>query len=272
MTKDINNKKLIQDVQDTGDEAARMLADLESDTESNHINYRPNSPSKDLHLSSNKIIKKDTSSGIEFVAPIAFFGLVVLFVTIGAVNESSNDSASIASSPRDDSSSTRASGALTEGINRTMNTIQKKYYRDTLIRANTSVLKEEHRDAIERLEILLQRQDYKNLIDIDRGLVNNKIIQAKKKIRFLDQPGRVKYSEYASHGYQWFDQQGDNYFKTFFAYSRECNNPQITFHYIQPNSDKTVKSIKVKPKANISTVTVPYYGGNSLRIYDFRCN
>lgn len=257
MAKDKNYKKLIQEVQDTGDEAARMLADLESDTESNPLNYRPDSPSKDSYLSSNKTIDQDASSGIQFVAPIAFFGLVVLFVTIGAVSESSNDSASTASSSQDASSSTRASGALTEEKNRKMDTIQKKYYRDTLSRANTSVLKKEHKDAIERLKILLQRQDYKNLNDIDRGLVNNKIIQAKKKMAFLDQPGNSKYWEGNQFGYQWFDNHKGNNFHVFFAYSKQCKNPVVTFGFKSKENGVVKARYTIRPKTNLSTLYVP---------------
>ncbi len=152
-----------------------------------------------------------------------------------------------------------------------MNYNQKNFYKETLAIANQAILKREHESAIASLEDL-KRGQYKDLSDIDRGLVNNKIIQAKKKIKFLDQPGQTEYWESKKYGYQWFDQQGDSFFKVFFAYSKKCKNPLITFRYYVRDTSKIVRTVKVKPRANVSTITVPYYGSNSLGVDDFRCN
>ena len=95
-----------------------------------------------------------------------------------------------------------------------------------------------------------------------------------KKIRFLDQPGRKKYSEGADYGYQWFDKHGDEGFRVFFAYSRRCKKPLITFRISREISGPVLKRYKFNPKGYTSTILVPYMleGYHYLGIESFKCN
>ena len=152
-----------------------------------------------------------------------------------------------------------------------MTRLQRAFYDDTLKEATQAVLIREHKDVIKNL-LKLNSGEYRGLTDVDRGLVNNRIIQAKKKIKYLDQAGEDEYWESTYYGMQWYDEHAGNNFKVFFAFSKTCKNPLITFRYVAPDSDTVVKTINVIPRKNIETLYVPYYHGNSLGIEEFRCN
>ena len=269
MTKDKNNKKLIQDVQATGDEAARMLADLESDTESSQINYRPNATSDTTFRSSQRQPESVPLSGAQIAIPITVLGFFALFLTIVAVSDQPEQASS--KSPESTSSVVNDPVQKQKSI---MTSYQRNFYNNTLANANQAILKSEHKTAIVDLQTLKSDQ-YRNLTGVNAGLVNNKIINAKKQIKFLDQPGDSKYWEGEHFGYQWFDKQVDNRFKVFFAYSKTCRNPMVTFAF-RPNASnrgiKPLKTVSMRPKDYISTMYVPYYQNYALWVEDFTCN
>ena len=154
-----------------------------------------------------------------------------------------------------------------------MDASQRRFYKKTLAKANNAVLKREHEAAISDLRTLMSG-NYKELTDIDNGLVNDKIILAKKAIAYLEQPGDAKYWEGANYGFQWFDTHTNNQFRVFFAHSRKCSNPLVTFGYRPSSENKSgqpTKTISIKPKSYKSTILVPYYREYALWVEDFKC-
>ena len=155
---------------------------------------------------------------------------------------------------------------------------KKKYasqneYQDAMQLAKDAVLIAEHRQAIERLNAVKVKGI--NPSTMDDGLLNNKIIQAKKAIKYLDAEGKSKYTEKTEYGYQWYNIHDENAFKVFFAHSRKCKNPMITFEYSDAKDGRTIKQKYIRPKATISTIQVPYLqrqGRQWLGIGNFRCN
>ena len=268
MTKDKNNKKLIQDVQATGDEAARMLADLESHTESSHINYRPNTTSDTTSRSPQRQTDSPTFSGAQIALPVTILGLFVLIITFIAVADqtqqpSSNSSESTSSVGNDPVQKQKS----------IMTSYQRNFYNNTLANANQAILKSEHKAAIVDLQALKSDQ-YRNLMGVNSGLVNNKIINAKKQIKFLDQPGDSKYWESSNYGAQWFDKNPDNQFKMFFAYSKKCKSPVITFGFMKTSNGPIVARHTIRPTKNLSTLYIPMklQGQQTLTLEKFSCN
>ena len=62
-----------------------------------------------------------------------------------------------------------------------MNASERDFYQKNLKNASNAVLKAEHKSAIYALKTL-KRGKYLEYSDVDQGLVNNKIIQAQKKL------------------------------------------------------------------------------------------
>ena len=155
---------------------------------------------------------------------------------------------------------------------------EKKYasqneYRDAMQFAEDAVLISEHRQAIVQLNAVKAKG--LNPSTMDNGLLNNRIIQAKKAIRYLDAEGKSKYTEKGNYGYQWYNIHDGNAYKVFFAHSRKCKSPMITFEYSDTKNGPTIKRKYVQPKATISTIRVPYLqrqGNQWLGIGNFRCN
>ena len=111
-----------------------------------------------------------------------------------------------------------------------MNTSERDfYYEKTLRNASDAVLKAEHKSAIYALKTL-KKGKYLEYSDVDKGLVNNKIIQAQKKIKhsWINQ-GNSEYWETSEYGAQWFDNSPDNQFKVFIAHSREMQESINSF-------------------------------------------
>ena len=253
VSKDLNNHKILKEVQATSDEASRLLADLDSSsnnkssntkkTNSQKINRGPHQPYK---YPLNEDERRDKLGNI---VGIVLISAIILASIINSGNKSSN---------------------FAPTTKRQMNTTEQSFYSKALRQAEDAVLIREHKSAISDLETL-KRGKYKDLVDINHGIVNNKIIQANRAITYLDQPGDSKYVEFANHGSQWFDNTRDN-FKIFFAYTKSCKNPMITFRYIIPETDKVVKTTKIRPKAYISNITVPHYGQNAVGVQNFKCN
>ena len=161
--------------------------------------------------------------------------------------------------------------AVTNQENMESHTTQQEY-REAMQRAEDAVLISEHQNAIKLLNGLKAKG-----IDpetMDNGLLNNKIIQANKAILFLDQKGEKDYWENSEYGYQWFDKQDQNAFKVFFAHSRKCKNPMITFRHKAEEYGPIVKLRKIRPRSPISTIRVPYAlsGREWIGINEFQCN
>ena len=265
MTKDKNNKKLIQDVQDTGDEAARLLADLEAESNGKvtsqfeldayrkkKANNSPSTHSGHRSFQSSRIIKEqEPHSGNPAVA----IGVLAFFVFIAVVASVSQPSAEVTSTSSN-LNSYDSSNSLVKKEKATMTANQRFFYNDTLAKANQAVLQSEHKAAIKGLETLKSAQ-YKDLKDVDLGLVNNTIIQANKKIKFLDQPGNSKYWEGDQYGYQWFDNHKDNSFHVFFSYSQKCRNPIVTFGFMSKENGDVRARYTIRPKTNLSTLYIP---------------
>lgn len=269
MTKDKNSQKLIQDVQNTGDEAARLLADLENGSTPSQVNYRPNTANDNTSRSSQRQTDSPTFSGAQIALPVTILGLFALIITFIAVADQTQQPSL--------NSSDSSSSVVNDPVQKQkpmMTSYQRNFYNNTLANANQAILKSEHKASIVNLQTLKNDQ-YKNLIGVNSGLVDNKIINAKKQIKFLDQPGDSEYWEGEHFGYQWFDDHDDNDFKVFVAYSKTCRNPMVTFAYRPNSSDrksKPIKTVSMKPKKYISTMYVPYYQNYALWVEDFNCN
>ena len=154
-----------------------------------------------------------------------------------------------------------------------MNASQKRFYEKTIIKANNAVLKREHESAIMSLETL-KSSKYSDLADVNNDLINNKIIQAKKQIQFLSQPGDSKYWENSNYGAQWFDKSPPNQFKLFFAYSRKCKSPVITFGFMRTNNGPILATHTVRPSKYLSTLYIPLklHGRQTITLNKFKCN
>ena len=146
-------------------------------------------------------------------------------------------------------------------------------YREAMQLAEEAVLISEHQHAIKQLNTLKTKGINPNTMD--NGLLNNKIIQANKAILFLDQKGKKDYWENSEYGYQWFDKHDKNAFKVFFAHSRKCKNPMITFRHQADEYGPMVKLTSIQPISNISTIRVPFaLSGREewIGINEFQCN
>ena len=147
-------------------------------------------------------------------------------------------------------------------------------YNQAMETARNAVLISEHNSAIGALEEI-KRKGIKPAT-MDNGLLNNKIIQARNKIKFLDQKGKSSYNEYGNYGYQWYDENDPNAYKIFFAYSNKCKQPLITFKYLRGQGGPLIKRRYVTPRATTSTIRVPYLPNESgviwLYVDEFKCN
>ena len=145
-------------------------------------------------------------------------------------------------------------------------------YNTALNTANQAILISEHEDAIQKLKgVLKMRLDQKTM---NRGLLNNKVIQAQKAIKYLDQEGESKYVEQQDYGYQWYDDHTKNAYKVFFAYSKKCKKPMITFRYLQGKDGPIIRKTRKVPIAFTSTILIPYHENTDvwLGVDSFRCN
>ena len=148
----------------------------------------------------------------------------------------------------------------------------QKEYLQAMQLAKNAVLISEHQKAIKELNAVKEKGINPNTMD--NGLLNNRIIQARKAILFLNQKGRKKYEENSEYGYQWFNNQDRNAFKVFFAHSRKCKNPLITFRHSRSNNGPISKLTRIRPKSTLSTIRIPFAlrGREWIGINKFRCN
>ena len=145
-------------------------------------------------------------------------------------------------------------------------------YRQAMNLARNAVLISEHQKAIKELNSVKEKGINPNTMN--NGLLNNRIIQARKAILFLNQKGKRKYEENSEYGYQWFNNQDRNAFKVFFAHSRKCKTPLITFRHSRRNNGPIAKVTRIRPKSTLSTIRIPFAlrGGEWIGIHKFRCN
>ena len=259
----MNNKdnewKNNQDVQATSDEAARLLQELERGTQS--PKQQPIPPSTP-DGSTSPLDGCLTLVGLIGLGLIVSVGKIEQYSTrqtadSSNVGHSKNESKNIDETPRQK--------AIISGA-------QKNFYYKTLAKADQAVLKREHENAIRDLN-MLKVAPYIRFKEVNQRLVRDKITAANKKINFLDQPGKWSYEENFNYGYQWFDKQDGGDFRVFFAYSRRCTQPLITFGFSRENGGTIFEEFKVKPKSNISNIRGPWPSGHSyIRLLDFICN
>ena len=145
-------------------------------------------------------------------------------------------------------------------------------YQKALKTSSDAVLVSEHKNAIKEIkEVLNLGLDSSTM---NRGLLNNRIIQAQKAIKYIDQEGESKYREMNDYGYQWYDEHTENAYKVFFAYSRRCKRPMITFKYLQGENGPIIRKKRKVPIGLTSTILVPYHENDNvwLGVDSFRCN
>ena len=268
VSKDLNNQKILKEVQATSDEASRLLADLDSSSNKKSDNTKRNASQKtnggphQPYKYKPNLEEKYDPLGCN-IAGIILISIIIFVPLINSLNKST-------STPK---LSVPKSSATALTTKRQMNNTERSFYSKALRQAEDAVLIREHRSAISGLETL-KRGKYKDLIGIDHGIVNNKIIQANKKIKFLDQPGDHKYWERSDYGVQWFDKGTGSHFRVFFAYSRKCKNPLVTFRISKESGSSNYKTYKVRPRENTSTLLVPFLfeGYQHINVLDFVCN
>lgn len=246
MSKNFKYDKNFDQVQRTSEEAERLLWVLDNDNASQ--DSLPD-PIKRLEKS-----KTENNNSGKYPEGNPFGPILVLTLLIGVP---------------------MVIGALAESQNvqRYMNTNEIDFYMKTLKNAGDAVLKAEHESAIYGLNTL-KNGKYREYRDVDQGLVNNKIIQAQNKIKYLDQPGKFKYWENSEYGSQWFDNSPDNQFKVFIAHSKKCKNPSIVFGFLNKENGPVLKRYTVRLKSTLSTVLVPMQldGRQWIQVDKFNCN
>ena len=234
MNNNDNQSKINQEIQATSDEATRLLKKLESRTQSQE--------KKDIAPIEASAPPSPLGGRIMLAGLIGLGGLIIL------------------------------AGQIVESSRRITDT-QKDFYFTTLNKADQAILKREHEIAIKGLS-LLKASPYSKFKEVNQRLVQNKIDAANKKIKFLDQPGKMKYWEDANYGYQWFDKHGDEGFRIFFAFSRRCKIPLITFRFSRNDNGPVLKRYRFTPKTYTSTILIPYMleGHQYIGIESFKCN
>lgn len=268
MTKNFKSDEYFDQVQRTAEEAERLLGELDDhNTAKDSLTNSFKRPDK---FETKDIYSEEHPKGNAF-GPILLLTLLIgVPILIGVLVESQKDKVQ----PRSETEkSVNKPKPITPKVRRYMNTSERDYYEKTLKNASDAVLKAEHESAIYALKTL-KRGKYREYSDVDQGLVNNKIIQGQKKIKFLDQPGKLKYWETSEYGAQWFDNSPDNQFKIFVAHSRKCKNPSIVFGFLNKENGPILKRYTSRPKSTLSTIFVPMQldGRQWITVDKFKCN
>ena len=254
VSKDLNNQKILKEVQATSDEASRLLADLDSSSNKKSDNTKRNAsqktnggPHQPYKYKPNLIEAKPTADASGCIgAGILLFGIFLFFAIANYYQQTISQS---------DDTDKLPPTVIKPKIEK-MNASQKRFYEKAFIKASDAVLKREHESAIMSLETLKSGK-YKNLADVNIGHINNKIILAHKSIKYLDQKGKHPYHETSNYGYQWFDKMPENQFKVFFAFSKKCKEPVVTFGFKQTKDGVVKSKYSVVPSPNLSTLIIP---------------
>lgn len=194
---------------------------------------------------------KGTTKTIVAATGIAIF----IAVLIGGINEESKQRAS----KQQEKSSSSTTAPFWK-------------YKKALKTSSNAVLVSEHRNAIKEIKEVLDLG--LNSSTMNRGLLNNRIIQARKAIKYIDQKGEDKYDEYSDYGMQWYDEGERGSHKLFFTYSKMCKQPLISFEYKRGKGGPVIGRTTRVPTSNISTILIPYGTQPDTWLYvtDFRCN
>ena len=262
---DTNKRKnVIQDVRNTGDEAARLLAELENSSAESTNSLKPRHSRSEFHRKVEFYEHtRSTSTPKTYPAPALVIGFLLILAAFTGIVQSINSS----------NSNNASTSTPVEEKKKVMDSDQKHFYNKTLRQANDAVLIREHKAAIINLEKLL-RGKYKELSDIDDSLVRDKIIEAGSKIKFLDQAGEHKYWETDDYGAQWFDKDSSSQFKIFLAYSKTCKSPVATFGFMDESEGVIRDRHIVRPTSNLSTIYIPLKlsGMQWITLEKFQCN
>ena len=158
------------------------------------------------------------------------------------------------------------------GDNKSTSTAPFWKYKKALKTSSNAVLVSEHRNAIKEIKEVLDLG--LNSSTMNRDLLNNRIIQARKAIKYIDQKGEDKYDEYSDYGMQWYDEGERSSHKLFFTYSKMCKQPLISFEYKRGKGGPVIGRTTRVPTSNISTILIPHGTQPNTWLYvtDFRCN
>ena len=169
VSKDLNNQKILKEVQATSDEASRLLADLDSNSNKKSDNTKRNSsqktnggPHQSYKYKPNKIEEKPTADASGCIGA-GIMCLIFLLVALAIYSQQT-----ISQSNGTD----KSPPSVIKPNKERMTASQKRFYDQTIIKANNAVLKREHESAIMSLETL-KGGKYKTLADVDNGLINN---------------------------------------------------------------------------------------------------
>ncbi len=268
MTKSFKSDEYFDQVKRTAEEAERLLGELDDhNTAKDSLTNSFKRPEKSEAKDNNSAKYPESNAFITNLFLTLIIGVPVL---IGVLVESQKDKVKPLSETEEPVNKPET---ITPKVRRYMNASERDYYETTLKNASDAVLKAEHESAIYALKTL-KRGKYREYSDVDQGLVNNKIIQAQKKIKFLDQPGKLEYWETPEYGAQWFDNSPDNQFKAFIAHSKKCKNPSIVFGFLNKENGPVLKRHTVRLKSTLSTVLVPMQldGQQWIQVDKFNCN
>lgn len=253
-----NKPDSLESIAQSCDEAEDLLESLEIKEEQKKSTTYAYEEQGEKDLSRQKIQNNEPwQSDYNGVGNKAFalIGLIIFIVVIAGIAEEQKQNAS-----KQDIDSISTSAAPFWKYQRALKT------------SSDAVLISEHKNAIKEIKEVLSLG--LNPTTMNRGLLNNRIIEARKAIKYLDQKGKLKYQELNDYGYQWYDDHANNAYKVFFAYSRKCKNPMITFKYLQGENGPIIRRTRRVPVALTSTILVPYHENDNvwLGIETFSCN
>ena len=256
---DSNNPEEIKKIRE---EAERLISQI-----NNNQNPHKNAPAKPIlqkysQDNATENSQRQESFGDTLKFSIAFTVLIASTIMVAASLYSNEKKPADTSSGHKKAKKQRES--LTSG--------EQKYYNSIIAKAGNAVLKAEHEAALTDLRSI--RKNWAEHEGVNTNTINNLINKAEEKIRFLDQPGKYNYQENSIYGIQWYDKTDPNGFKVFFAHSKTCSNPEVTFTFSKYENGDIAGSYKIKPRSNLSTFTVPYQleGEQWIKLESVKCN
>lgn len=134
--------------------------------------------------------------------------------------------------------------------------VPKWMYDQAIDKAEQAILVREHNDAIRSLQSI--KNKYNDFSNVDLGKINRLIDNSTKQIKFIDQPGEMKYYETKYYGYQWFDKSSRDSAKLFFAYSRKCKRPWVSIGHRATRGGPVLATTDIYPSSYTSTLTIKF--------------